>query len=177
MGLNQYLHATIRLPQYDKLRPEYQTPENKKLGDARQAVINAIGIQPATDGEFGIFTFPGTVTVTMQAAYWRRSNQIHGWFCRQYAADNNAVLDNCERMRVSRGQLGQLVQLCEDLLKDKDPAKAAESLPLQEGFLFGPREIGDWYWTDLEDTVKTLKPWAESQLDGDTISFEYHGWW
>jgi len=92
-------------------------------------------------------------------AYWRKANQIHGYIVDTFAKG----VDECQPIAVHRAELLGLVQLCESLLESKDEKKALEVLPPKEGFFFGPTVVDEWYWDDLEKTVRMLT---------DTINFE-----
>ena len=107
--------------------------------------------------------------ITELVAYWRKANHIHQWF-----VDNvqNGV-DNCARYYVDFGQLKELVDLCKELLKEKDVALYEEKLPTQEGFFFGDCEYNENYVQDLKDTIKQIKPlWKEMSAE-----FYYQSSW
>jgi hypothetical protein len=103
-----------------------------------------------SDGSPHITACPHAITVC--AAYWRKANQIHAWFVDE-CGDG---VDECQIIEVSPAQLGQLVLLCRKALRDKEPLIEPRS-----GFFFGGTEIDEYYWGDLEDTVKQLAPLAE----------------
>jgi hypothetical protein len=88
------------------------------------------------------------------ACDWRKSNQIHAWF-----VDNvQEGEDDCKEYSVDTGQLGELVELCKRVLANH--ALAEELLPTQAGFFFGGTEIDEYYFQDLEDTIKKLEPFV-----------------
>ena len=62
---------------------------------------------------------------------------------------------------VIEDELENLVNLCKELLIDKDLELAVEKLPTQEGFFFGGIEYDEYYWHSLEETLKMLKPLIE----------------
>jgi hypothetical protein len=178
MGLDQYLKASITLPAYAELRTEAQTDAAKELGDLRNLILQQLKLQAATTQSFGMLDIPGTVAVTLDCAYWRKANQIHAWFDTQHQERAGKPLENCEEMQVSMDQLRRLVKLCEELLESRDPIAATRKLPPQAGFFFGSTDMGEWYWADLEETVKQLKPWTQLPDEmGKWLSFSYHGWW
>jgi hypothetical protein len=92
-------------------------------------------------------------------AYWRKANQIHGYIVDTFAWG----VDECQPIAVHRTELLGLVQLCESLLESKDEKKALEVLPPKSGFFFGSAVVDEWYWDDLEKTVRMLT---------ETINFE-----
>ena len=93
-------------------------------------------------------------SVTEEVMYWRKCNAIHAWFVR-VVQDGK---DECERTWVAPEKIVELYDLCRELLKDKSASHAAEVLPPVSGFFFGSTEIDEWFWSDIERTVKGLKP-------------------
>jgi len=108
--------------------------------------------------------------ISLEAAYWRKSNQIHKWF-----VDNvQDGEDNCEEYYVDREQLQELVDLCKQVLADH--SKAEELLPGQEGFFFGGTEYDEWYFQDIEHTVEMLEELL-SNPENDDYEFYYQSSW
>jgi hypothetical protein len=104
-----------------------------------------------------------------RAAYWRKSNQIHGWF-----VDNvQDGEDDCKSYYVSRENLQELVDLCRKVLANRE--LAAELLPPNEGFFFGGYEYDDYYFDDLQRTADEITALLEA-VD-DSWSFEYQSSW
>src|SRR5690606_29699482 len=68
--------------------------------------------------------------VIEEVAYWRKCNAIHNWFV-ENVQDGE---DDCGDYYVSKEQLKKLVDLCKNLLTNKDIGKAKELLPTQGGF-------------------------------------------
>ena len=64
-------------------------------------------------------------------AYWRKANQIHGWFERNTC---DGYIENCECYPVCIGDLECLMADCR-LVMEK-PGCAPQVLPTTEGFLF-----------------------------------------
>ena len=91
-----------------------------------------------------------------RVAYWRKANAIHGWFVKNFAGGD----DDCKPICVGSGDLFKLRDLCRSIMSEpKGEArdrKAMELLPPQEGFFFGKTKIDDWYYEDLEYTLKVL---------------------
>lgn len=158
------------------------------------------------------------------AMYWRKANAIHKWFVDnvQYGEDD------CGSYEVSVEQLKELRKTCKKVLKStklvetkvpngyvmrdgkmvpyemvdgkvlEDPSVAEELLPTQSGFFFGGTEYDEWYWNDLEMTVKGIdaimrsverfeyapfgddykwKEWREKGEGDWVIKFKYHSSW
>ena len=103
------------------------------------------------------------------AAYWRKANQIHGWFVRNVQGGE----DNCRPFDVTREDLQALIDVCRRVLADR---KLAENiLPPNEGFFFGGYEYDEYYFDELTRTADELGVLLEA-LD-DTWSFEYQASW
>lgn len=105
--------------------------------------------------------------ITEEVGYWRKANAIHKWF-----VDNvQGGKDDCGTYSVTRKNLQELLDLCNLIIEDK--SKASELLPSQSGFFFGSTEYDEWYYRDLEETVKIM----EDCLSDDAAEFEYSSSW
>ena len=99
---------------------------------------------------------PKTIsTIQIHVAYWRKSNQIHKWIVEK--SNDGEYPEDDTKVSITGEQLLELVEICKELLEDKDVDKAMELLPPSEGFFFGSSDIDDYYWQDLEYTVEQLK--------------------
>ena len=100
--------------------------------------------------------------------YWRKCNQIHGWFDKQC----NGIM-NCEEYDISYGQIEELKDTCQKVLDNHE--LASELLPVNVGCFFGSYNYDDGYFYDLEYTIKSL----DELLDESDVSdeFYYHAWW
>ena len=146
MGLDMYLTARRYFFSY--------SPEETALA---KEVSKAIGA-PAPVKE-----------VALEAAYWRKANQIHGWF-----VDNvQDGEDECRPHEVDRSKLEELLNICKKI--KADPDKACQLLPTRDGFFFGSTEIDDWYMQDIEETIRQIEPLlTDSYKD---YWFEYRSSW
>lgn len=106
--------------------------------------------------------------ITIDAAYWRKSNQIHRWFVHNVQDG----VDDCGYYDVSRHDIITLKELCQKVLDNRD--LAATELPTESGFFFGGTKYDEWYYSDLEETVKKLE--KVLALDG-SWDFKYHSSW
>jgi len=105
--------------------------------------------------------------VSIEAMYWRKANQIHGWF-----VDNvQDGIDECKPHHVTREELEKLLQTCRAALDQKD----STVLPPQAGFFFGDTEVNDDYWNDIRRTAAEIETLL-AELD-DTWEFEYCASW
>ncbi len=134
--------------------------------------------------------------------YWRKANAIHGWFvkhvqegvddCGRYRVSEEQLTTLLEIVedvlkaselvegRIQNGTLiknGKATPNMEDGKYIKDPTVAKELLPVVGGFFFGNSDedtaYNQWYYEDLEETVKILKE-ALSDSRGD---YYYHSSW
>ena len=156
MGLDMYLTAE-----------RYLWSAEKPISDQ---VANLLGLQ--LDGER-----MRVQSVTAEAMYWRKANAIHRWFVENVQGDE----DNCERYYVDREQLIKLRNICENLCREKEAVSeiangtAEDVLRTADGFFFGSTEYDEWYWNDVENTVKGLDLALETF--GDGWSFYYQSSW
>jgi hypothetical protein len=114
----------------------------------------------------------------IEVAYWRKANQIHGWFARHFGEynDNQYVLENCRSYEIPKEKIIELYDDCVKAHLNKDP----KLLPTTEGFFFGSTGIDEWYWHDILDTIEVLRPYVKRIQEKDpelTGSFYYYGSW
>ncbi len=127
-----------------------------------------------------------------EGAYWRKANSIHKWF-----VDNvQDGEDDCKEYYVSKEQLKELIEVCSQDMKYLDSLEFKYSdeqedfftkekfkykiyqnieegnlnLPTEGGFFFGSTEYDEYYYKDLQDTVKML----EELLVEDSNEVEYY---
>jgi hypothetical protein len=106
--------------------------------------------------------------VSVRVGYWRKANAIHKWFVENVQEGE----DNCNPYPVPRERLQELRDTCERVLAFRELATA--QLPPASGFFFGSDEINEWYYRDLEETVKIID--ACLALPNDW-SIEYQSSW
>jgi hypothetical protein len=106
--------------------------------------------------------------VIIEAGYWRKANAIHKWFVDHVQGGE----DECKPHYVSREQLKELRELCETVLRER--ARAGELLPAASGFFFGSTDYDDYYYDDLETTVKIIDDCLELP---ESWEFEYRSSW
>ena len=146
----------------------HQTPEETHSVEVRKGGVLHTGIKPER-----------VSYITEEIMYWRKANQIHGWFC------NNAeeLVDNV-RYDVSRDHLEQLLSDCKKVLEILNTStkstkqvsggwkggeefmvdvevydnvdEVMEILPPTQGFFFGSDTIDDYYKQDIENTIEVL---------------------
>lgn len=116
--------------------------------------------------------FP-SIEIKVQVAYWRKVNSVHQWFVNNV---QNGV-DDCGNYHVSRDQLITLRTMCNSIVRDKNLSMAVAVLPTQSGFFFGNTEYDEYYFSDLEDTMKQIDFVLENYPDEENWSFTYHSSW
>ena len=103
-----------------------------------------------------------------QVAYWRKANQIREWFA------THIGVDNCKESPLTKEILMDLRDDCIKVIVNHNRAK--ELLPTSSGFFFGSTEYDDWYFKDLEDTVKMLDKIIH-ETDWENEEVYYYEWW
>ena len=87
-----------------------------------------------------------------QVGYWRKANQIHNWFV-ENVQDG---VDDCDWHReVTKEDFEELLDACYEVLNDPDSAE--DILPTQGGFFFGSTEYGDWYMSQIRETIEIIE--------------------
>jgi len=157
MGLDMYLTKKTYVKRWSHHSKEEQHTVVVKLGGKTRK-----GIKPKRISN-----------IEEEVMYWRKANQIHKWF-----VDNvQDGVDDCGTYYVSKEQLEELVDKCKKVLADN--SLADELLPSESGFFFGGTEYDEFYFKDLEETVKEIedelkiKP-TEGCYSGD---YYYHSSW
>ena len=89
-------------------------------------------------------------------AYWRKANQIHGWFVRRFPG-----FDNCSEVTITKEDM---LSLLNDLMScvneivcigyADEVCKAR--LPTMNGCFFGELDYGDWYADYLFDSLQKV---------------------
>lgn len=155
MGLDQYLYA------------KKYTSDTDFLGAERKALHGKLkeAIGEAAKYQGGNLK---SISVEMEVAYWRKVNSVHQWF-----VDNcQDGVDDCRQVYVGREQLENLLQACKEICADH--SKAEDTLPTMSGFFFGSTDYDEYYFMDIEDTVRQLE--GVLKMD-DTWEFYYQSSW
>ena len=165
MGLDMYLSARkhIEKIQWDKLDRDNGISYAEATFSQWTDVVNAAGVATLVD-EDSIYG----VDVSVNVAYWRKSNQIHNWFVINVQRGE----DDCGEYYVSNNKIKELLDTCRQALFNKDP----NLLPPREGFFFGSTDVDEWYWQDIKDTIKQLDRLVNLP-DFDRLSFYYQSSW
>ena len=151
MGLDMYLRAKRYVSNFDF------RPDDKELN---QKIRESLGLNHLNDSN--------GLEVSVTVGYWRKANQVHQWF-----VDNvQAGEDDCKSYWVQKSKMKELLDLCKEVLETKN----ADLLPPQSGFFFGSTEVDEWYWEDIQHTIRLI----ESVLNDESLKeydFEYQSSW
>jgi hypothetical protein len=152
MGLDMYLYKKNYMRTDDFYKPEYRNEVVVKTG-----------------GEIDKNIKPERIKyVVEEVGYWRKANQIHKWFVDNVQEGN----DNCGNYYVNSTTLEELLELCKQVRDDH--SKAEELLPSTSGFFFGGTEYDEWYFNDIDNTIKIIE---ECLADEGADDFEYSSSW
>ena len=181
MGLDMYLSKKTYVKQWSHRKPEDQFEVSVTRGGNTYSNIR-----------------PERVSyVIEELMYWRKANQIHGWFC-----NNTSEITPDVRYYVTKTDLEVLYETCKTVLDilDKAPKKIKQVvagwkdgeqymedvevydndvlqdiLPPTQGFFFGSDTIDDYYKQDIIDTMNFLQQeLSECQEDDE---YEYYASW
>jgi len=101
--------------------------------------------------------------ISVEAAYWRKANQIHNWFIKNVQDGK----DDCGEYEVSYEKLMELKNTCLLAIETKNH----NLLPPLSGFFFGNTDTDDYYWDDIRETIEKL-----SNLKNDGVYFYQSSW-
>ena len=161
MGLDMYL----------KVR-EYNVQHNLKESDNYNTIMQTVSIK-------GMKEVPIIVSTEYTVIYWRKANQVHGWFVDKLADG----VDECQRISVSRDNLVKLLDTCSVLLDTRSTELAKELLPPTSGFFFqsggGAAQLDEGYWLDLQHTHEELSKLLEQITEENKWDYnlEYQASW
>lgn len=82
--------------------------------------------------------------------YWRKANAIHKFFVDNVMGGK----DECYPHQFEPDVLEKLLDLCKQVKKNHKLAPSL--LPTQSGFFFGSYEYDQWYFEDIDYTIKIL---------------------
>lgn len=161
MGLDQYLNVSQSESNWN-----FEI-DNRGENDKYNKIIDIMGLDKAR-----LERHP-SIKIEYTAIYWRKANQIHGWFVENLGGGE----DTCQEMYVPREKLIELHNICEKLLaakaEDEEDLEdlVTELLPPTSGFFFGTYEIDEWYWGDIQHTYDSLTELLEEIPEGSWDHF------
>jgi len=121
------------------------------------------------------------ISISYPVGYWRKANAIHNWFVQNVQGDR----DECQKSYVSAQDLRDLREACQAVLATKNNSlvsvsEVAEDVCLapRAGFFFGSTEYDEYYFDDLEYTVKMIDRLENSGVfDNAWTDIEYQASW
>ena len=154
MGLDMYLNAEKYLSSFDSEDKQKITTLNEMFD-----------FEGDTDEDYY------AQSVLFRVAYWRKANAIHQWFV------NNCQdgIDECQKAYVSREQLVELLELCNQIIAN--PKKAPELLPTASGFFFGSTDYDNYYKQDVKHTADRLSKILTDPALESGVDFYYQSSW
>ena len=152
--------------------------ERKYIGKAEVKLLSNEYGWHNNDGQ----EFKNVKELVIEAGYWRKANAIHKWFV-DNVQDGN---DDCGEYEVSIEKLQELLEICKELkskmVLSEDTNKNGDKyivnytlckklLPTQDGFFFGSTSYDEWYYEDIENTIKIIE-----NLDGKGEYYYTSSW-
>lgn len=159
---NEYLNFIQRLQknlalykQYSfHLQPFGYNAYNKQLLEVKTPDEVEVLFEKDCDGMFAI-----------SDAYFRKVNFIYEHF------RNDMENESCI---VDKSRIGNLIDICEDVLAHKgDEDYASENLPTTSGFFFGSTNYDEWYWHDVKDCLTQMRKMYKSMSDDDFVVWDF----
>jgi hypothetical protein len=182
MGLDMYLYKRTYVKKW-----EHQSDENSFDVTVKRGGKTYPKIQPERISY-----------IEEQIMYWRKANQIHGWF-----VDNTSVLEEEVKYSVTKQDLENLLNTCEQVLEILNKSKKKviqvengwssgertfcdvdvfdcedeimDLLPPTQGFFYGSSDINTYYEDTINETVRFLE--REIPLCDEYDEFEYYASW
>lgn len=166
MGLDMYLHkskrvASLTTEDYETVSDvlqNYQTKEgfDKEFTSLREALPDLNGVEELDDAIMECGEYLHWLGIKQKVGQWRKANQIHAWFV-QKCQDG---VDECQLVEVPKNKLEELLIECKQTLKKKEKILSGDyspTLKTQVGFFFGSTSYDEWYFQDIEDTIKIIE--------------------
>lgn len=135
MGLDMYLKRKHYVKNWDHTADEHRYLITVRKGGKDDRTINTDKISDIIE----------------EVGYWRKANAIHNWFVQNVQSG----LDECQESYVEKNDILELLDICEKVRDDH--TLAPDLLPVTSGFFFGSTEYDEWYFSDIDDTIKILE--------------------
>ena len=117
-----------------------------------------------------------------KVGYWEKANHIHNWLIKNCATRDrfDKPIDDCRPIEIPIEKLEELLSACKKVLENK--SLASSLLPTKNGFNFGSTKYGEWYFDDIENTIKIIEPIVEFMKNKEenedyTWNVIYHANW
>ena len=114
-----------------------------------------------------------------EIGYWRKANQIREWIvnrfdCEGRFEDNGYTILAPEELQVLRDACMTILEAKEEGMAT--PTFCSKILPSSDGFFFGSTDYDEWYFEQLEDTVKIIDNALET-TDWENEIVAYYEWY
>lgn len=156
MGLDMYLEARKYVSKIDWQAVPRRSMDDDTPIDFNDYTTEAYKALASMFPERLIRHSDSGSSVAINIGYWRKANQIHGWFVREVQGGE----DNCREYAVSRDKLVELLVTVRKVL-DGDKSVARELLPVTPGAFFGnyseDEGYNEWYYEQLKHTETMLE--------------------
>jgi hypothetical protein len=83
--------------------------------------------------------------------YWRKFNALHNYIVRTFADG----VDDCKPIYLSSSDIDDILNTLRKARDNKE--KVNEILPTQRGCFFGSQEYDEWYWRDVEYSIRLFE--------------------
>jgi hypothetical protein len=83
--------------------------------------------------------------------YWRKFNALHSYIVENFADG----VDDCKPIYLSPSDIDNILNTLRKARDNKD--KANEILPTSSGFFFGSQDYDEWYWKDVEYSIRLFE--------------------
>lgn len=136
--------------------------------------------------------------ITEELMYWRKANQIHGWFvnhCTEIIPDVQYIV-TLDNLKALLEDCYQVLDLLKTAPKKKvevhtgwangestyvdvevyDSEEVMKIMPPTSGFFFGSEEINEWYIESITETISFIEKELASNPD-DYEEYEYYASW
>lgn len=153
MGLDMYLKGRRYLRKYK--------PEEKEISFKISEHFPELDFFRGEDDD-------SSMEISVEVGYWRKANAIHNWFVQNV---QNGT-DDCGTYWVYVDKLKLLRETCQDVLDNKELAQ--QLLPSTSGFFFGNQDYDEWYFMQIENTIRIIDSALEMP---DAWDFQYHSSW
>lgn len=153
-----YLYKTKKVEGFSaeeyEMIDQYVTNSIKEATDIAlvdlDAVTGIVGANTLKDAVEKRGEFVRWYSIFTEVGYWRKANQIHGWFV-DYVQNG---VDECQLSIVTQEQLQTLLDFARSVKQNKE--RAHELLPTRGGFFFGNTDYNEWYEGDINGTIQIL---------------------
>lgn len=117
--------------------------------------------------------------IVFDAAYWRKFNALHNYFVENIQEGD----DDCKEYYIEQEDLEKIITLCKEDIEYLNTLQIKDNIYIDVdidklnlkpigGFFFGSTDIDNYYYEDLEDTIKQLTEALKEEGD-----FYYQSSW